>query len=76
MFYNYKYKQMAEIFSTTNHENANTFLLILIYSVLIGCIGFIIYKINYSNRNSKLNSQAENIINKNRFIESTGFISF
>jgi hypothetical protein len=67
---------MTEIFSATNHENANTFLLILIYSVLIGCIGFMIYKRNYSNTNPNLNSPSENIINKNKFIESTGFISF
>ena len=73
MFYNYKYKQMSEIFSASNHENANTFLLILIYSVLIGSIVFIIYKRNYSNTNKSSNL---NIRNKNRFIESTGFISF
>lgn len=35
---------MPEIFSASNHENANTFLLILIYSVLIIFIGFMIYK--------------------------------
>lgn len=64
---------MVEIFSTTNHENANTFLLILIYSVLIGFIGFIIYKRKYSTANSADNL---NIKNKNKFIESTGFISF
>ena len=73
MFYNYKYKQMTEIFSASNHENANTFLLILIYSVLLCSFGFMIYKRKYSNAN---NSSNVNIRNKNRFIESTGFISF
>lgn len=64
---------MAEIFSAKNSENANTFLLILIYSVLISFIGFIIYKRKYSTATGAGNL---NIKNKNKFIESTGFISF
>ena len=66
---------MTEIFSATNHENANTFLLILIYSVLIGFIGFMIYKRKYSNININ-RSDNLNRNNKNRFIESTGLIKF
>lgn len=69
---------MAEIFSATNHENANTFLLILIYLVLIGSISLIIYKRNFSNKttNTNLNQSKENIQDKNKYIESPGFISF
>ena len=66
---------MAEIFSTKNHENANTFLLILIYSVLIGSFGFIIYKRQNTKQNN-IKTEFRNIQNKNKFINSTGFISF
>ena len=35
---------MPEIFSETNHDNANTFLLVLISVVLLGCLLFFVYK--------------------------------
>lgn len=64
---------MAEIFSAKNSENANTFLLVLIYSVLIGSIAFFIYK-NNSDKNENIENK-ENLL-KQQYLESTGFISF
>ena len=60
---------MPEIFSKNNHDNANTFLLILIYLVLLGCLIFYFYKRNETKKYNDLNSSQNNL-------QTTGFISF
>ena len=65
---------MTDFFSYDNHDNANTFLLVLISLTLLGCIVFYFYK----RKQNKDNNKYSDLINKqnNKFIESTGFISF
>ena len=62
---------MTEIFSENNHDNANTFLLVLISIVLLGCLIFYLYKRkqNIKKKYNDLNSYQNNL-------QTTGFISF
>ena len=59
---------MKDIFSETNHDNANTFLLILITIVIIGSLIFLTYK-NKKKQDNKYNSI-------NSSLQTTGFINF
>ena len=64
---------MKEIFSADNHDNANTFLLIVIYLTLFACFLFVFYRrvlASSSIRNNERNNQ------QNNQYSSTGFISF
>ena len=61
---------MKEIFSANNHENANTFLLIVIYSTLFSCFLFVFY------RRVRTSSNIKNNYEQNNQYSSTGFISF
>jgi hypothetical protein len=61
---------MTEIFSENNHDNANTFLLVLISVVLLGCLVFYLYKIKQNKK------KYNNLNNSRNNIQTTGFISF
>ena len=72
---------MKNIFSETNHGNANTFLLILITIVIIFSIYFFINKsIKNKRKNKAKKAQIENITREemelNKSIYTTGFINF
>lgn len=72
---------MKNIFSETNHSNANTFLLILITIVIIFSIYFFINKsIKNKRKNKAKKAQIENITREemelNKSIYTTGFINF
>ena len=72
---------MKNIFSETNHSNANTFLLILIAIVIIFSIYFFINKsIKNKRKNKAKKAQIENITREemelNKSIYTTGFINF
>lgn len=73
---------MKNIFSETNHDNANTFLLILISVVIIFSIYFFINKSIQNNRKNKAKKgKIENLTREemellNKSIYTTGFINF
>ncbi len=62
---------MTEIFSENNHDNANTFLLVLISIVLLGCLIFYLNK-----RKQNIKKKYYSLNNSRNNIQTTGFISF